>query len=70
MSLAAFQQFEQAVFRDPALVKELSGASSLPELMAKVIATGRERGFELTEEDLGVVVNANRRAWLERWVEQ
>jgi hypothetical protein len=70
MSLAAFQQFEQEVFQDPALVEELSAASSLPELMAKVINVGRERGFEITEEDLGVVVNANRRAWLERWLHQ
>jgi hypothetical protein len=70
MSLAAFQQFEQEVFQDPALVKELCGVTTLPELMDKVIAMGRQRGFEITEEDLRVVVNANRRAWLERWVEQ
>jgi hypothetical protein len=70
MSLASFQQFEQEVFRDPALVEELRDAATLPELMAKIIAMGRERGLEITEEDLRLVVNANRRAWLERWVAQ
>jgi len=70
MSLAAFQRFEQAVFQDPALIEELRGAATLPELMAKVIAIGRERGLQITEEDLRIVVNANRRAWLERWLEQ
>jgi hypothetical protein len=70
MSLAAFQQFEQAIFQDAALIEALRGAATLPELMAKVIAMAREQGLEITEDDLRVVVNANRRAWLERWLTQ
>ena len=70
MSLAAFQQFEQAVFQDAALLEALRTTATLPELLAKVIAMGRERGLEITEEDLRIVANANRRAWLQRWLEQ
>jgi hypothetical protein len=70
MSIAAFQQFAQAVLQEPALVEELHTAATLPELMATVIAIGRSRGLEITEEDLQIVVNANRRAWLERWLDQ
>ena len=39
-------------------------------LFERVLALGRERGYELSEHDLRAVVNANRRAWLERWIHQ
>ena len=41
----------------------------LPALLARVRELARERGLELSEQELQDVVNANRRSWLERWID-
>jgi len=46
----------------------LTSVESEAELFARVIALGRERGIELTSDELAEIVRANRRAWLERWL--
>lgn len=55
------------VLNDAGLRDELLQAPDLPALFARVLALARERGIELSEEELQAVVNANRRSWLERW---
>ena len=70
MSLADFDQFRQIVFRDAALLAELRRAPDLPALMAQVVAAARERGLEVSKQDLEAVANLNWRAWLERWLYQ
>jgi hypothetical protein len=58
------------VLNDAGLRDELLKAPDLPALFARTIALARERGIELSEEELQAVVNANRRSWLERWTGQ
>ena len=58
------------VLNDAGLRDELLQAPDLPALFARTIALARERGIELSEEELQAVVNANRRSWLERWTGQ
>jgi len=70
MPLADFDVFRKIVFADPALLEDLYRAPDLPALMAKVIAAARDRGLEISEQDLHAVLNLNRRAWLERWIHQ
>lgn len=70
MPLADFDAFRQIVFADRALLEDLRQAPDLPALMAKVIAAARERGLDISEQDLQAVANFNRRAWLERWIYQ
>jgi hypothetical protein len=70
MPLADFDKFCQIVFSDAALLAELRRAPDLPALIAHVVSTARERGLELSEQDLQAVANRNWRAWLERWLYQ
>ena len=70
MPLQDFDQFRRIVFGDPALLDQLLQAPDLPSLMAAVIAAARDRGLDVTAEDLQAVANTNRRAWLERWLYQ
>jgi hypothetical protein len=57
----------EIAMRDAAVLSSLTSAASEAELFDRVIALGRERGLEVTHEELSAVVLANRRAWLERW---
>jgi hypothetical protein len=67
--MPGFSQFLIMVLEDGCLRDELLAAPDLSALFVCAIAGARERGLELTEEELRAVVNANRRAWLERWVD-
>jgi hypothetical protein len=68
--MAAFSAFLVTVLNDAALRDELLEAPDLPALLARVPALARERGIELSEEELREIVNANRRSWLERWTDR
>jgi hypothetical protein len=35
-----------------------------------VLAFAEEHGYQLREQELEAIVNANRRSWLERWIER
>jgi len=65
-----FSQFRLLVLSDQALQEELRAIPDAAPLFAKVLALGRERGYDFSEQDLHAVANANRRAWLERWLDQ
>jgi hypothetical protein len=67
--MPGFSSFLVMVLSDSALRDELLSAPDLPALLALAIATARDRGIELSKEELQTVVNANRRAWLERWAD-
>ena len=58
------------VLGDAALRDELLAAPDLSALMAMVRERGRERGVEISEEELREVVNTNRRSCVERWTDQ
>jgi hypothetical protein len=68
--MPGFSTFLVMVLGDAALRDELLAAPDLAALMALVRERGRERGVEISEEELQGVVNTNRRSWLERWTDQ
>jgi len=67
--MPAFQAFLVMVLSDNTLRDELMKAPDLPALVARARELGRERGFDLSEEELQAAVNANRRSWMERWID-
>ena len=68
--MTGFPAFLVMVLSDGALRDELVAAPDLPALMALVRERGRERGVEISEEELREVANTNRRSWVERWTDQ
>ena len=68
--MPGFPAFLGMVLNDAGLRDELLKERDLPALFARVLALARERGTELSEEELQAVVNWNRRSWLERWTGQ
>ena len=70
MAIEDFLPIRIAVLTDPALQERLRTAPDQAALFEAVLALGRERGHQFSEQDLRAVVNANRRAWLERWLYQ
>ena len=70
MAIQDFLQIRTIVLNDAALQEDLRAAPDEAALFERVLALGWERGYELSEQDLRAVVDANRRAWLERWIHQ
>jgi hypothetical protein len=70
VSIQNFLPIQVAVLGDAGLQEQLRAAPDEAALFERVLALGRERGCEFSAEDLRAVVNANRRAWLERWLYQ
>ena len=70
MSLPDFEKFRDIVIGDRALLDDLRGEPDLASLSAKVIGRARDYGLEICDQDLQQIANANRRAWLERWLHQ
>jgi hypothetical protein len=68
--MGGFTAFLVIVLGDAALRDELRQAPDLAALFAMVMARSRERGIELTQEELQAVVNMNHRSWLERWTDR
>jgi len=62
--------FLPLMLEDPALRGELLEAADLPALFALVVERARERGIAIPEEELSAAVAANRRSWLERWIDR
>lgn len=65
-----FDAFRKLVLSDDSLQEELRSAADERSLFDKVLTLGRQRGYELSEQDLDDAVRANRRSWLERWLYQ
>ena len=68
--MPGFPAFLEMVLDDAALRAELLKAPDLPALFVGVVTLARERGLDISEDELQAVVNANRRSWLERWTGQ
>ena len=68
--MTGFTAFLSIVLGDAALREELRQAPDLPRLFALAIVRGRERGIELSVEELQAMVNLNHRSWLERWTDR
>jgi hypothetical protein len=70
MAIQDFLTIRTAVLNDAALQEQLRAAPDEAALFERVLALGRERGCDLSEQDLRFVVDTNRRNWLERWLHQ
>ena len=65
-----FLRFRLLVLGDVTLQEELRAIPDSQTLFARVLELGHERGYDFSEQDLQAAANANRRAWLERWLDQ
>lgn len=61
-------KFQQIVFSDADLQARLRAISDRGEFIEKVIELAKERDLEFTAEDVLGVLQASRRAWIERWL--
>jgi hypothetical protein len=57
------------VLGDVSLQQELRQAPDQESLFRIVVALGRDRGYEISEQDLEDAVRMHTRAWLERWLD-
>ena len=62
------EKLRQIVYRDAALQNDLQAISDREEFIDRVLAIGRERDLNFTEEDILQAMNEQRRAWIERWI--
>jgi ribosomal protein S18 acetylase RimI-like enzyme len=65
-----FEHVSQLILSDPSERDRLLEAADLPTLFGKVLAFAGEHGVQLREQELEAIVNANRRSWLERWIDR
>ncbi len=65
-----FEQVSRRMLSDVSVRDRLLCSPDLPALFGLVLAFAEQNGFELREQDLQSIVNANRRSWLERWLDQ
>jgi hypothetical protein len=70
MPIQDFLSIRAVVLSDVVLQEQLRAASDQAALFDMVVALGRARGFDISEEDLRAAVDINRRGWLERWLYQ
>jgi hypothetical protein len=67
--LGNFDEIRRIVMEEPRLMEALSTAATDAELFAGVVTLGIERGLEVTAAELEEIARANRRRWLERWLD-
>lgn len=68
MSQESFEQFRDLVLEDLSLQEKLRGFVERDVFVLRVVEAGAALGFEFTVEDVREAMNANRRAWIERWI--
>lgn len=68
MSATALQAFAAEVLADPALHDRLLVEPDRRLATALVAEVARERGHDVTDEDVADASRAARRVWLERWL--
>ncbi|HEV3198002.1 MAG TPA: Nif11-like leader peptide family natural product precursor [Bryobacteraceae bacterium] len=64
-----FMAVRRLVLGDVSLQQELRQAPDQESLFRIVVALGRDRGYEISEQDLEDAVRMHTRAWLERWLD-
>jgi len=68
MTQASFEAFYQHVLREPALQATLREISERTAFVQRVVALGKELGYAFSEETVASALQAQRRAWNERWL--
>jgi predicted ribosomally synthesized peptide with nif11-like leader len=69
MSQQGLEQFRELVLRDPVLQEQLRSLEDVNKFLALVVELGQARGFDFTQDDVRVAMQASRRAWMERWIQ-
>ena len=65
---ANLEDFTELVLEDPALLAQLRRFTNMDEFLEQTVRLGEANGFRFTVEDVRSALQANRRAWIERWV--
>lgn len=68
MSQETLMNFQQIVFDDAELQKELREITDQNEFIEKVLKLSKECDLEITEEDVLNTFQTARRIWIERWL--
>lgn len=63
------ERFRELVLRDPVLQEQLQGIRDRDSFVALVLQAGQARGFIFTADDVTVAMQADRRVWMERWIQ-
>ena len=63
------EAFYNCVLEDLSLQTELKSIGDLAAFVDRVVAIGRERGFEFERENVEDRMRRNRQAWIERWIQ-
>jgi hypothetical protein len=64
----SLERFSQMVLADRQLHEQLRTTANLESFIALAVRLSRERGCELTPEEIRAAVQERRRAWFERWI--
>lgn len=64
-----FMAIRRLVLSDVSLQRDLIEAPDQESLFRKVLALGRDRGYDISEQDLEEAARMHTRAWLERWLD-
>jgi hypothetical protein len=68
MTQTTFDAFYQWVLEDPALQVKLRELTEREAFIQGVVALGQAHGYCFSAEAVTMTMQANRRAWLERWI--
>ncbi|MGA8213801.1 MAG: Nif11-like leader peptide family natural product precursor [Candidatus Sulfotelmatobacter sp.] len=63
------ERFRELVLQDPALQEQLKAPGDRDSFVALVLQLGQARGFDFTVHDVTAALQANRRVWMERWIQ-
>ena len=68
MSTDALARFQQRVWGDPELQARLLAITERQAFVAAVVETAQAAGDPFTADEAEAAMQANQRAWLERWI--
>ena len=62
------EKFHLELLRNATLRESLLGCENPQTFTDLVVRTGAEHGYAFTRDEVTAAIDANRRAWFERWV--
>ena len=69
MAQEQLDRFRDLVLQDSGLQAELRDILDPTAFVARVVELGRERGYEFSAAEVEAAMQAERRAWIERWIQ-
>lgn len=65
---SGYEPFRRLVLSDPALQDQLIDLADHETFVRRNLELGHEHGFQFQRADVESVLQASRRAWIERWI--